>query len=708
MTRRLRRALGAAAALTLLTPAGASAGGWLPADTVATPSAFLAGGSTQVAVGAGGAVAFVRPNVPAAGYLISVKPAGGTFASEEPLPIPGMTPPPRIAVGPTGDVVAVWTDFITGPAWSARSAEGTWSAPRSLGSTHAGALDVAFRPDGSAVAIWSADAKVRSAVRPAGGTFGPSALVAAETRGFAAALAGGPGGRMAVTWTDSAASGSQFVSRLRVAELPPGASEFGAAQSAVTSSPSSSPAPAYSGANASYGPDGTLHVAYLRAGSVTTADCPDPSMPWLCFGASSATNEVRTAVRGPGDGPWSDSRVDEATSSASWPVPAMPPLGPPSLAVTEDGSATALYPYYGGTPGAAEVRRARRPAGALGMTVASPLATDLSFPYPPAVAAVPGNRLVTALPSGNVLRGVTISSGGAIAADAPIATEAGPPTPLGFASTPSGVAATAWGVAEGAGSRVRVAIYDGQAPEMTDLSVPERATVGEPVAVGASARDALSAVRSTTWEFGDGKSAACGSASTVYERAGTYTVRATATDALGNVASRTQTIEVIAPTAATTPIGAGTPQPTAVDRRAPTIDQLKLSRKRFSLAKGTTALSAAKPRRTPKGTQLSWRLDEAARVTVAVERPRKGWRSGSRCSLKKPKVRKGRVRRCATVEVRGTLRRSSPAGVTKLAFTGRIGRKALPAGVYRFAVVATDAAGNVSKPERIAFTVARR
>jgi hypothetical protein len=50
-------------------------------------------------------------------------------------------------------------------------------------------------------------------------------------------------------------------------------------------------------------------------------------------------------------------------------------------------------------------------------------------------------------------------------------------------------------------------------------------------------------------------------------------------------------------------------------------------------------------------------------------------------------------------------KRVAKAGRVTIAFDGRLGRRALSVGRYRFAVTATDAAGNRSRVKRIAFTV---
>jgi hypothetical protein len=56
----------------------------------------------------------------------------------------------------------------------------------------------------------------------------------------------------------------------------------------------------------------------------------------------------------------------------------------------------------------------------------------------------------------------------------------------------------------------------------------------------------------------------------------------------------------------------------------------------------------------------------------------------------------------------GTLKRRARQGANKVAFTGRIGRKALKPSSYRATTTAKDAAGNVSKPSIASFTIVTR
>ena len=125
----------------------------------------------------------------------------------------------------------------------------------------------------------------------------------------------------------------------------------------------------------------------------------------------------------------------------------------------------------------------------------------------------------------------------------------------------------------------------------------------------------------------------------------------------------------------------------ARDKVAPRLSKAHLSHKRFRVSPKSTALSA----RVARGTVLSVRLSEAAKLTVTVDRrlPR---RHGSH------KVRFKRD---------GTLVRTLKAGTAHISFSGRLGHRRLAVGVHRLTLVARDAAGNVSKRVTLSFTVLR-
>jgi hypothetical protein len=84
-----------------------------------------------------------------------------------------------------------------------------------------------------------------------------------------------------------------------------------------------------------------------------------------------------------------------------------------------------------------------------------------------------------------------------------------------------------------------------------------------------------------------------------------------------------------------------------------------------------------------RGTRIGFRLSEAATVRLTIVRRLGGRRT----------------------KVVGTLRRRAHAGANHIAFSGRLGRRALRAGRYRLVLRATDAAGNRSRSHTRSFTV---
>ena len=149
------------------------------------------------------------------------------------------------------------------------------------------------------------------------------------------------------------------------------------------------------------------------------------------------------------------------------------------------------------------------------------------------------------------------------------------------------------------------------------------------------------------------------------------------------------------------------PPVAAADVLAPTLDRLAMSRKRFRVGSAATPVAAgSRRRRTPAGTRFRWRLSEAATVTLRIERKLAGRRSGRRCV--KPTKRNRRARKCTRWSRAGTLTRKAAAGAGGTSFSGRIGRKKLPAGSYQAVVSSKDAAGNASRSRTVAFKIVKR
>jgi hypothetical protein len=136
------------------------------------------------------------------------------------------------------------------------------------------------------------------------------------------------------------------------------------------------------------------------------------------------------------------------------------------------------------------------------------------------------------------------------------------------------------------------------------------------------------------------------------------------------------------------------------DRVAPRfVSRATFSPSRFRLASGRTPLSAA----APKGSTLRFSLSEPASVTITMARKAPGRRVGKSCRA--PSQTNRARRHCTRYKTVGTLKRQGLQGPNGVAFTGRIGRKALKPRAYRASVKARDAAGNVSSPSTAGFTI---
>jgi hypothetical protein len=193
---------------------------------------------------------------------------------------------------------------------------------------------------------------------------------------------------------------------------------------------------------------------------------------------------------------------------------------------------------------------------------------------------------------------------------------------------------------------------------------------------------------------------------------GTYTAVTTQSDDLGNSGASTArtftvdgTVPVVDPPVVdppgpgVTPPGPGVPPPgprvdppgggvdlprpggdrpaPGADSQAPVLSRISLSARRFAVGRTRTATAA---RALPRGTTLRYTLSERAAVTIAITR----------------------AGRSAAVR---TLTRRGVSGANRVAFSGRIGRKALASGRYVLTLRAVDAAGNRGAARRISFRI---
>jgi len=621
----------------------------------------------------------------------------------------------HVGAADNGDVVAAWRDEGGAPTpvklllWRAGTAAPEVVSP-GLGTDP----DVAMAPDGRALATWvGSDGTLRIARRaPGGGWLAPAAVAAPA-----------PSTPNSARWMVSAvamrADGTGVVAGVGCADYGISAENKGYALDV--------------------GADGSLGAPQDSGTTYTSMGCFDPFSIRLAAGAGGQIAlthchydaSCALAIRASAAAPWSEWGVDGVNqygNNNGGAVPVITPAGkvivtwrsdnpaPSRVRASIGTSATAMNQLFdlsdssvsssAGEPlvfgndvlalfqtaaAGGGVQALARPIFAAGSYGAFNVLTDRTYAGDPHGAAWPDGTSVIAYASQPTadatptLALVRRSLGGTLT---PLDVTALPGRAValprvavaGSAAAPLGIVATREVPAGGGAATIVLRRIDGVAPALS-LSVPGSAAAGTPVRLTVATADASAPVE-VRWDLGDGATAQGTAVSHAYATAGTRTVAVTATDAAGNAASATATIHI-------------------EDHVRPRISGAQLTATRFRVARGATALVAAR-RRPAAGTTVKLTLSEAARLQIAVVRLRAGHRVHGRC-----RTTAHRGRRCVARRTTGTLSRQLRAGADAVPFSGRLGRRALRPGRYELRLTATDASGNRSRPTALRFTIVR-
>ncbi len=135
------------------------------------------------------------------------------------------------------------------------------------------------------------------------------------------------------------------------------------------------------------------------------------------------------------------------------------------------------------------------------------------------------------------------------------------------------------------------------------------------------------------------------------------------------------------------------------DLTPPVVWSFSSDRKKLRVGAEPTAKAAA------TGTTFRFSLSEAAIARIQIIQLLPGRVSVKRCS--KPTASNRDRPRCTRRLGRGSLIRDSGAGPNAVAFSGRIGLRALKPGNYKARITARDAEGNTSTPKSLAFKVVK-
>ena len=643
-------------------------------------------------------------------------------------------PPSGPALASDGTVVfpvSIYQDPTFVPAVQIRPPGGPLGDTQFMG----GQPTVRAGGDGRVVAAWVENGDVRVAnLMPGSTSFGPSTPLepVADTAQAVTLDVDGAGNTIALWWSLDSDGGSGTISRLHANIIPAnGGTPF-------TQQLEQTPAPAgttlgYQDLGMDVNESGQAIASWLRTSMTSTV----------------INYTLRTAVR-PVDSPFdSPQTLDSGNNHFTSPQAGDVNFGNVTAAVNDAGDAAALY--FKGTNGSPSVVN-YWPGNAEGgfsfpetvlnaaslWSTTTDLALDrdgraivagrgyISGKVRPVVAIRPpggpfgsqativdsgpqsSDNELAAAPNGDVvlLYSVYGTSGEVFATTAERGTSSfGASQPLGtgfdyiqslyltIGSTGDGVAT--WAYQPCACPYVGTATgYDVSPPVLKGFTVPAAATVGTPVAFSVQPVDIWGPV-TTSWAFGDDSTGDGPDATHAYGAAGDRTASVTATDAFGHSSSASGPVSVLAPP----PVQAG-PTPPAPDKTPPAVSAFAASPSTFAVGAKSTPL-VAKVRR---GTTFKFALSEPGAVAITIARQIPGRLSGKRCVPATRKLRKKKACK-AYKSIPGTLKRAGVAGANKVAFTGKLGRRALGVARYRATIVVTDAAGNRSKAATTPFRI---
>jgi hypothetical protein len=135
-----------------------------------------------------------------------------------------------------------------------------------------------------------------------------------------------------------------------------------------------------------------------------------------------------------------------------------------------------------------------------------------------------------------------------------------------------------------------------------------------------------------------------------------------------------------------------------------TLTSVSVTNARFRVARRATAVFT---RKAPLGTTFRFTPSAPAKVTITITKAASGLRRGRSCVAPTAALRRKHAKRCRRTLTIGTLTRShEPARADKVAFSGRVGARALNPGAYVAVLRASNAAGS-SKPVSVSFTIVR-
>jgi hypothetical protein len=419
------------------------------------------------------------------------------------------------AANRAGDAVAVWSGNLgagTRVRSSFRSVAGAWQPPIDLSATGQiiSGPDVAIDPHGNAMAMWADNSGVRAAYRPAGSTWKAPTTVSTLTSAWGPEVQMDESGRAIAVWTVGTANGPHLYGTRQ--------NSSGVWEKPVHVSP---PGFSVSGYDLAVDPAGNATVVYSSS---------------FDDGSGTPTGSVHASFRPMGNTWLGGDQISAVGDDADTPHIALDPHG------------NAIASWRNASAGSVEA--AFRPVGG-SFGAPAELGRPGTFTSPNVAFDAEGNAIAVWASLGDGTRAAHRPAASGIW-QTPVYVSSGLAFAPEVALDDQGNAVAAWqwlaSLRNGGLTTVQAAGFDAAGPTLDALSIPSSGLVGHSLSFNVTPNDVWSTLGVTSWDFGDGGTATgTNAAHHEYQSAGTYTVRVSSIDGLGNTSTESRTVDVSAP-----------------------------------------------------------------------------------------------------------------------------------------------------------------
>jgi len=528
------------ASLATGSAAPAHASGWVPATPPAT--AANGPGDPAVAVDPSGDAIAAWSDDDGAGtqsLLVAWRPAGGAWSAALPLASDAGIDAPAVAIDAAGDATVLWIESADGIAYAAKAARrdatgGAWSAPHDFAPIANGVADpqTQLRTDalGEVVAAWiehDAGSGVAAVRAAVADASGAWSAPATLSEPASEWVIGGP------PQIAPDAAGGPLVGWTALSVASPG--DYAARTATWSLGAWQPPSDLVTTSGVAISP---LRLAGVAGGGAAASWTQDDGVATTLWGA------LRT------NGVWSVDPLSDDVATGCQPL----------QAIGADPADGATVAWKAASSDGLDTRR---------LTSGGPEARVPLFASPTGsaeeVALDRGLAVLVAHDAASGIDSVLASrrqDDGQWSAPAPVATGAADESlaDLQLVRDDAGDALASWRRTDGAtgAKTLAAAAFQAAGPVLSAVDVPADGTAGTPLALSASARSTFASVTQIAWDFGDGTPAVAGaSVAHTYASAGTYSVTVTATDSVGGTAQATRQVVVAAAPASRPPGGGG-------------------------------------------------------------------------------------------------------------------------------------------------------